>query len=655
MGARRVISRGLLLLVPAGLVWAFAVVWPTVRLVAASFDRPTELGPGVDVRDNYSSAFADGFGSSLLAALSTAALPLLVFVVVGVLLGWAGSHAGRRVRLAVRCAVAAPLACFVPAVAGVVWLFTNLGNDLSRFARGHASTSDLRIAVLVGTLPLMCGAGAMVYLAAFRGGRRTVMVVTGLAVLTAAAAGVQEFTTQALIVGNGGLGVLGFLARWGLPTTRILEDTALFGPDGEFGPAAADAVILVAVLAILGVLAVGLLITTGTRLMVAPGRQVPEPPGQPRAKVVAGVVVVAVLAAAGCTLWPWVRGGQFGGLDEGGHDSVGRFALTWLPSLPSTLVGVGVALLAGFGIGAMRPLGRSSELLLLPFAPWLFVGIPPYAVARLLDVHVGLVSHTPPTWLSVPALVVFTLLFAGQQQAYRQAVEEGAPVRAAFIQAYVRPVLPMVVLVGLVVWVLQANDYFWRALLTLVPVVQNVDLGVLRPVPLGLIAVAVLVGAQFYLDRLAIVTRGKDPESPESGRPFRRAIPAEVSGGLPAPSLATPVGSLPPVPSHRALLPAGLVRRWAAAWSAGPGGSPQLRDGRRNLRAMLVCGVMGIAFAGTGIVVGCGVNTGAPPRLPGAPSAPPDGTSRSTGPSGFPNLAPGQRGAAVTSHVEVTR
>src|SRR6266536_2829337 len=117
MGARRVVSPGLLLIVPAGLVWALTVVWPTARLVLVSFDRPTRGDePGAAVPDNYSAAFAGGFVTGMLDALSVAALPLAVFVVAGLLLGWTGRRGGRAgIHLAGADSPLEGLACPQPA------------------------------------------------------------------------------------------------------------------------------------------------------------------------------------------------------------------------------------------------------------------------------------------------------------------------------------------------------------------------------------------------------------------------------------------------------------------------------------------------------------------------------------------------------------
>lgn len=162
-----------------------------------------------------------------------------------------------------------------------------------------------------------------------------------------------------------------------------------------------------------------------------------------------GLVVVLVIALVG--LWPWLsRAGQSA---EGLRIPTGTIlANTWLPPLLAAILAIVPAALAGFGIGALRPLGRYSELLLLPFAPFLFVGAGPLAIARfedlqdakLLDTFVALI---PQGWISIPALVIFTLFFRGQQP-----------------RLGILPSLPLIGLVGLATWVVGAQDVLWPRL-----------------------------------------------------------------------------------------------------------------------------------------------------------------------------------------------
>ncbi|WP_156325807.1 hypothetical protein [Nonomuraea sp. SBT364] len=254
-------------------------------------------------------------------------------------------------------------------------------------------------------------------------------------------------------------------------------------------------------------------------------------PGERRAPVVAVVVgVAALLAVVAVTLWltwPWVAA-LFEPADEGGLPSGPRTHVnTWVPALAGALVSVGVAYLAALGIGGLRPLGRGSEWLLLPFAPWLFVGAGPLSIANwntlrglgLIDTFVALI---PPLLISVPALVILTLLCKGL----------AARTDRDFLSGVLLPSLPMAGILVLAVTFLNAQDVLWPLLvahdpaLATAPVVQVTALGQFTggPVPAGLgtplvavlLMLAAAVAAQlYYLDRLA-VTVGRDTGSPRT-------------------------------------------------------------------------------------------------------------------------------------------
>ncbi|MEV0588973.1 hypothetical protein [Nonomuraea sp. NPDC050310] len=79
---------------------------------------------------------------------------------------------------------------------------------------------------------------------------------------------------------------------------------------------------------------------------------------------------------------------------------------------------MGVAYVGALGVGGLRPLGRHSQWLLLPFAPWLFTGTAPTVLAswlnvRSLDLLDTFVALVPPVAVSVPALVILTVLCRG--------------------------------------------------------------------------------------------------------------------------------------------------------------------------------------------------------------------------------------------------
>ncbi|HKN56622.1 MAG TPA: hypothetical protein VJX66_29305, partial [Amycolatopsis sp.] len=203
----------------------------------------------------------------------------------------------------------------------------------------------------------------------------------------------------------------------------------------------------------------------------------------------------------------------------------------WLPPLVSTTVGVGVALLAAVGIGAFRPLGRYSELLLLPFAPWLFVGTGPLlgsafsrmAHADQLGTFFGLV---PPTWVAIPVLFVATLLFRGQEARWRAE-------RGDLARFLVLPVLPMVPLLFGAVWLWQSQDVLWQLAASnperptapaFVPgyagyVPGRTGIGLVLPAALLVVFALLAIAAQLaYLDRVAVrVGRDALPTAPDLG------------------------------------------------------------------------------------------------------------------------------------------
>src|SRR5690606_11898854 len=133
------------------------------------------------------------------------------------------------------------------------------------------------------------------------------------------------------------------------------------------GQAAADASLLLIVLMLLGIAAWLLVTFTGLRIELRPARpgSAPARAGHPAALVATCLGLVAVLAVTAYGLWPLLsRLGSTGSQEIPGAGQV--LVNTWVPTLVSTLIGVGLAAVAAFGIGWLRPLGRWSELL-LPF------------------------------------------------------------------------------------------------------------------------------------------------------------------------------------------------------------------------------------------------------------------------------------------------
>jgi hypothetical protein len=215
----------------------------------------------------------------------------------------------------------------------------------------------------------------------------------------------------------------------------------------NFGPAAAIGVLIGLIAAVFGVLAVLIILITRLRIDI-------DPPAQPDSGSglgwvglgVAGLFLVIMLVI----LAPWLAGSARPWSDD--YPAV-VLINTWLPSLIGTLIQTAVALAAGFGLGALRPLGRFSEWALLIFAPWLLVGVGPmmlqhFDFLRQLDLLSTFAGLLPPSMISVPALVGFTLLFAG----VRRLRDSGATIGAAVV-----PALGVVLTTFAVLWLVQAQ------------------------------------------------------------------------------------------------------------------------------------------------------------------------------------------------------
>ncbi|GAA1644700.1 hypothetical protein GCM10009733_047300 [Nonomuraea maheshkhaliensis] len=233
--------------------------------------------------------------------------------------------------------------------------------------------------------------------------------------------------------------------------------------------------------------------------------------------VAAGAVALLIFAAAWVLLsWPWIDGVL--ATPSAPASTWATHVNTWVPALAGAVVSVGVAYLAALGIGGLRPLGRGSEWLLLAFAPWLFVGPGPLGVANWQNArNLGLIDSfpalIPPLLVSVPALLVLTLLCKGLSE------RSGGD----FFGGVLLPSLPMAGILAGGVTLVNAHDLSWpllvaqRADLFTTPVSQvnrlgsfaggTPDLGAATPLLVVVVALAALVAAQLlYLDRLAITT-----------------------------------------------------------------------------------------------------------------------------------------------------
>ncbi|MFG2043379.1 sugar ABC transporter permease [Dactylosporangium sp. NPDC048998] len=505
---------GLLLPLPALILLITTYVEPAIWTIRTSFGRFTGIrgltgagdAPSAGL-DNYNRAFDGGLGGALGYVLTLAVVPLLIVLLLAPALAWAAHRSGRAMRWVTRGALVIPLAAFAP-----------FGIALA----SASSERGQRWAYWAGTFGVVAAVAVLIYLAALRTSRGPWpgVIIGGvlavLAVLGVVAAVLQDFT-------------FGWSYRYvadghATPATLMYE-SALIRFDLGTG-AAISAVLLVALL-LLGLLATLLVIVTGLRLEARPAvsdvadisaatdaahsRRGLARPG-------AAALLVVVLVVTGVGLWPWLS--HLG--DSPRADVPSTWVNTWLPPVISTLVGVTAAALAAFGISGLRPLGRHSEWLLLPFGLFLFVGGVPLALrafaagatAGRLDSFLALI---PPSRLAIPALFVLALLFRGQALRRDALMQQNRP---ASWWPVVLPALPMLALAYVATWFVQAQDLIWplitsssqhpTAQFVMLQILQYGDVdhlpyGRLLPIPLLLLLLLAGVAAQlFYLDKVAL-------------------------------------------------------------------------------------------------------------------------------------------------------
>ncbi|MFG6197457.1 hypothetical protein [Nonomuraea sp. JJY05] len=568
---------GWLLAVPALLGTLISLVLPTAQTIWLSLQRGGVLRESTYVGfANYGKLLGDGeFWRAAWFTLSLVALPLLVAVVVAPLLAVALDRAGTWPRRAGRIALSLAIVTFSPVGVAAAWT-RGLAPDapgLAGLAEGlrdpATAPGTLRLIVAAGTFGVVCALAVMAFLPALRagslpqgfsgapgisdapgfsgtpgfsgaqglagpsrGGVAPAMLVVGVVVAIATVAvGLQTFSFG-LVLTRGG-------PERSTETLAGLQYDSAFRM-AEFGPGASVATLTGVILGVLGTAATA--VATASRLSVTltprtapePGPAVPTAPaaGPTAAGPVAAagreggsvgmavgiVALVVFLAVALVCAWPWIDGVLAS--PGSAADSLRSQVNTWVPAIGGAVVSVGVAYLAALGIGGLRPLGRGSEWLLLAFAPWLFVGTGPLGVANWQNMrNMGLIDSFaalfPPLLVSVPALLVLTLLCKGLAERTDK----------DFFGGVFLPSLPMAGILAGAVALVNAQDLLWPLLvaqkptLFTAPVAQMAQLGsfssagpdVGAATPLLVVAVALVavVAAQLlYLDRLAITTNG---------------------------------------------------------------------------------------------------------------------------------------------------
>ncbi len=551
---------GLLAVVPAFIALVVSFLWPSIWTIYASFTKGSILGSAGSASHNYGTGVLPDFGESLVTSLLIALVPLIAVLLVAPVIAWAASRAGKPVRLAVRVALALGMLTVAPVAVAIGWFVAG------RFSIGgylHAAWP-----VWLVTFGVSTALAATVYLSAGRPagpvrppGRSPALLVGAVGALAVLALSLQVFTVPVFNQST-------------KHTTLGVEARVLLN-FGALGEGAALATLLGVLLGVLGLAATLILVLGGTRIEHTPEPPTREPGSTPaRIGALAGVAVL--LAVLGYALWPWLKLLLHGELSMPSPLPFGSVVpvvvRTWLLSLPPALVGCLLAGVAGFGIGGLRPLGRRSELLLLPFAPWLFVGLGPL-LPHLVGAALAGGAHNriPPIWLNIPVLVVVTLFFRGQ---HARRASQGVNQPAALGGDVVR-LLPLLGALFVVTWIGFAQNTLWwyvsdvgdrpsairaalQASFQYGNAGRHTGVGAASPPPMLLLVLLGLVALQlFYFERLRISAGPMPidpPEQPAAPPAFTFAsspsqpYPSQPYPGQPYPAQPYPAQPYPAQP-----------------------------------------------------------------------------------------------------------
>ncbi len=477
-------------------IWQLLV--PTVRTLTESTRSGSPFSGGSDPAglQNWASIMPElvpALGFSILTVLPVTVAAAALGLVIG-----AAMTTPHRLSLVVRVVVGVLAALFAP-----------LGIGLSRFFAGDGIGSPEQartfvvVAITLAALPLLTAgfATAFALVLRVREPGRGVAAVLILGVTGALALGAQLFDVPYTFTGP---------QQATQTPMALMYRLAYMMADFGRGAAVAGALLLLAgALGVIAVVAVLLLrMRLGVEGEVAATRA-------PSAGLGVAGAVVAVLVLLGCLVvfLPVLTGG-LSTAPDGQVTPVRVMLATWGPVAIATVLQVSVAVAAGAAIGWCQPAGRHSMWLLLPLAPWLFVGPGPLTLARFLhqrdmgtlNTWTGLI---PGPTIVVGAVIVMAMLFAGMRERSRA---DGRVLGAA--AAGLGAVLLVTQAQSLLPALIVSNDPdLATAPMTLVRMAGSLGfhneehawlLGLLYPLPMLLVVAALGVLGQLGLRRAAL-------------------------------------------------------------------------------------------------------------------------------------------------------
>jgi ABC-type sugar transport system permease subunit len=540
---------GLLLVVPAAAACLLTFFLPSLQLVLTSFSKVSGFGPAQPVGlTNYAHLGEMLAGGSLSMTAALMGVRLIAVLIVPPLLALGISRSLPALQIGARLLLTIPLALFAPFLTMLIWFLISSPEPSPAGFRGMLLQGDGLI-----TLTLACAATLPAYLAALRRPAdqppdtkmswRPFATVWAVSLLAVVALSAQAFGLSYMVQGGP--------ARSTETLALVIYRQAF--QYMQFGAAAALGTPLLAFIMLVGLAAGAVVARSGLSLQTAAAAGTDQEAAARTRSILIGVgMLVLGLGCVGLSTLPYATqaiqaAAQAGSGASGVLDKVNTGASmvnTILPQLLGVfLFQLPLTYLAALGIGGVRPFGRRSELLLLPFSPWLFATVGPllgvfYLAARDTKTLNTFVALLPRFAISIPILFILTLFFKGQEMK-RQV--QGDSTFKTVLNTLILPSLPLALLLGLAALLVGMQSLAWplvathTADLATIPVQivqvmaqfasRRADVGALASrVELPIFVIFALVFAVFqvfYLPRLLLARSGPEiaadePESSEA-------------------------------------------------------------------------------------------------------------------------------------------
>jgi ABC-type sugar transport system permease subunit len=449
---------GLAFILPAALTCFFVQGLPAIKTFFLSFTSFSGFGPSRFVgMSNYANAFGSGgIASSLGLSFIQGLVRVLACVLPALLIGWGTAGLSRGPRMLMRSVSTIPIALYMPALSGLAW---SVALSPARGILGQAGffgnpgkAYALAIAMDgISWLGLSIGFGVSLAMGAVAGAREengakrvwpAFLTLALLMSLAAVALAPQEIDAQLAFP----LASLNPKAM--SPAYAIYRSGFMMM---RFGTAAALSVILILGAGICGLAGCCVLVLGRVRLSLKRERG-RAPLGSPRSLPLAVIAAILCAAAVLASILPIALSGG----SAAGSMSLPRFlrAVSFAPSLLNALIPAFLTVaffqlpfsyLAALSIGALRPLGKRSDLILFLFAPFLFISLAPLSVQHYLDARNlgalgGFLYRMVPQLSSVPMVFVLAIFFKGQRADYESGDKKGY---SAFAKSFILPSLPL--------------------------------------------------------------------------------------------------------------------------------------------------------------------------------------------------------------------